>query len=152
MKRKLIITISILMICFMTSCKSFKQIKDTNGPDDYTLNTITDEDIIKGFNSVSIGSIDSSKNNVYNLKVNKFSGVNRIYKKDFKDKTITLEITSKVESGNFKIAIVVDDKIVETIPANTTKTVVTEVTKGNYSIRVAGEETKFTLTYKMTIK
>ena len=47
MKRKLILTISILMICFMTSCKNFNQIKDTNGPDDYTLNTITDEDIMK---------------------------------------------------------------------------------------------------------
>ena len=55
------------MICFMTSCKNFNQIKDTNGPDDYTLNTITDEDIIKGFNSVSIGSIESSKNNEYKL-------------------------------------------------------------------------------------
>lgn len=152
MKKALVIVICFLMICFSFSCKSIRKIKDTNGPDDYSLSTITDEDIVKGMSSISVGAIQSNKNGNFNLKIGKFSGVNEIYKNDFKNKTITLEITNKVESGNLKIVVIVNNEIVENIPANTTKTITTNVENGKYSIRIAGEVAKFSLSYKMQIQ
>ena len=44
----ILIAVAVVVICgysFLTS--ELKHIEDTNGPDDYTLTTITDENIIK---------------------------------------------------------------------------------------------------------
>ena len=68
------------LVCFilsivltLTSCAA--QIEDTNGTDNYDLNTLTDEDFFKQSNVTKFGSVTSKINNQATLKVKKMSGV-----------------------------------------------------------------------------
>ncbi len=129
-------------------------IEDTNGPDDYSLTTVTDEDIInmnlgaKGYKkstgSISLGENFSATSGVI-FSADQFTGVyevlfdNYIIPSDF---ALTISGFS-VSGGNFKMVVVNDSEIIATIdPAETNEIRIDDLT-GYVSLRIAGESAAF---------
>lgn len=126
----------------------FKHIEDTNGADVYTLQTITDEDII----NMNIGNkgVWESKDNLTNITTyssDKFSGVYEVYNTNFVGTNLKVTVRNlKVNEGNFKLVLVVNDEIVHEFNLNeSTQTYMLEEVSGNISLRIAGESADFEL-------
>ena len=61
MKKLLVLLLTALLLCTLTACGSVK-IEDTNGPENFSLNTITDQNILKldlpsGGNAIKISGL-----------------------------------------------------------------------------------------------
>ena len=133
-------------------------IPDTNGPDDHSLAVITDGQIISresgALNAVTVKksgvtiggvSIDS----MVEFSSRDFSGVyeicynNYIGKSDFELRLGSL----RVESGNFKMVVLVDDEIVKVIePSDEEILFRMDDISGYVSVRIAGESAAYSFT------
>ncbi len=135
----------LLLGCLMliTSC-GLEHIEDKNGPDNYMLSTLTEDDIIKGTNIISSGSVYSTVGSKHTEKVKKFSGVSKVLKiNDSSERTIYINF--KVTSGNGIVAIVSNEKITYFFETNT-DTYVTLKANQEYIVKVVGESCNYELT------
>lgn len=108
MKKLLFIILSCLTL---TSC-SFGHIEDSNGVDDYSLVTITNEEIIDNSNFyVQTMSSQVVINGKYTVKINKFSGVKSINDFNKQGQQITINSTITLNEGNLKICLVNEHEI-----------------------------------------
>ena len=129
-------------------------IEDTNGADDYSLETLTDKNIIEmdigskgsvinyGF-SGEVGGIHLSSGVEFSSK--KFTGVEEIlYDNYILPSDFEINLSSfTVRSGNFRMVVVHNDKIVAEIdPAETVNYRLDNVT-GTVSLRIAGESASY---------
>lgn len=119
--------------------------EDTNGDDNFALQTITDEDILKGKIEADglSGNVNSSTGEE-NYLSNSFSGVCTLFSQESngEDVEFTVEYIT-VEKGNFKMAVVVNEKIIHEFnlgESNQSYTV--ENARGQVSLIVAGESAK----------
>ena len=130
-------------------------IEDTNGPDDISLTTITDENIInldmgarnpmtvkeKG---VEVGGVKINKG--YEIYSKKFTGVAEVMYNNYifaSGVVIELEYL-KVESGNFKMALVHEDEIIQVIePSDEPICIELDKIRGTLSLRIAGESAAY---------
>ena len=145
MKRLLTIIFIIFLSITLTSCS---HIEDTNGPDDYSLVKISDEEIL-GVRSAStkIGSFESQTGRTIKVKVSKFSGVEKLQSFKTTNSDITFTVSVTVTSGNFKAMLVLEGKIIPTFNNNVSNQVVTvKQGTGTVSFYVAGESAKYNIT------
>lgn len=150
--KKIITLIMIgITICF-TSCSSCKHIEDTNGDDDYSLCQITNENIINGMNSISMSSVKTSKNNSHTLRINKFSGVNSIYKETIKNTIVTINAKVTLNSGNLRVVVVGNKEILFDFVINGSSTYTLPSNVSSYQIKIAGETAKFKIEYTISYK
>lgn len=128
------------------------EIEDANGPDDFSLTEITDDNIINldlGASSYSQSpssedTADLSK--VTKFKSNSFSGVAEIYGKNLIGKSdLTIDVTSiQVDEGNFRLLVLLDDQIVHEFDLEEmNQTYELRDVSGNVSVRMAGESANF---------
>ena len=138
-----------LLLCF-TLCGCGETYEDTNGNNNFKLQTITDQDIIHlktgssnlTYKETNIGGIKSSE-----YKSKNFNGVEQLYLTDYimkSDVCIYIGHMS-VNSGNFRLVVINNDEIIKDIPLD----VFGEEfwfydIKGPFSIHVAGESANFT--------
>ena len=126
-----------------------EEYEDTNGTDNFSLQTITDEDIIHlqtgasglTYKESNLGGLSSSE---YSSK--NFNGVEQIYLTSFiLPSDIYVYIGHlNVESGNFKLVVINNDEIIKEIPLDTFgEEFYFENLEGDFSIHVAGESAKF---------
>ena len=106
------------LVCFilsivltLTSCAA--QIEDTNGTDNYDLNTLTDEDFFKQSNVTKFGSVTSKINNQATLKVKKMSGVEVLDKINVSSGNLTIHTNLKITAGNIKLVLIYNDEIIK---------------------------------------
>ena len=144
-----IVIIFVVIVAVMLGNDDFEHIEDTNGADVYTLQTITDENII----NMDIGSkgMWEKTNSVTNLKTyssEKFSGVYEVYNTNFMGKTFQVEVDNfKLNSGNMKYVLLVNGEIVHEFKPNEPNQIYKiEATEGNISLRIAGESADFEIT------
>ncbi len=149
--KKVIITIMILIMTLaLTGCGV--EIPDENGPDNFNLATITVDNIVNmdlGSSSYSVSP--SSEDEDYMIKMTKvkgkeFSGVADLYQTNLigkSDMTVYLDNIS-VESGNFKVLVLLDDEIVHKFNNQEMmqKCELKDV-NGTLSVRIAGETANF---------
>ena len=146
--KKLLSLLFVAVLCLsLTACG--ETYEDTNGADDFTLQTITDENIIKmdtgasglSYEETNVGLLKSSEYSAKN-----FNGVEQIYFTSFIGKS-DVEVYighMNVEKGNFKLAVVLDDEIIKEIPLDAfSESYYFEDIKGDFSVRVAGESAAF---------
>lgn len=136
-------------MCFgLVGCGT--EYEDTNGEDDYTLQTITDENIIAldvGASGLSY-SEESLNGAAYSAEYSakSFNGVERIYFENYilpSDVNVYIG-TMNVKSGNFKLAVVNNDEIIHEFALDTfNETFRFEDITGDFSICVAGEDAAF---------
>ena len=123
-------------------------IEDTNGPEDFSLQTITDQQIV----DLSIGSVGGpniGRNSLLGSTVefysDKFTGVYEILYDNFilpSDFVLSL-YNFEIRGGNFKLVIVHDDKIVAELEPGMTVDYRLENVTGAVSLRIVGESASF---------
>jgi len=150
MKKVIIAIMILIMVLALTGCGV--EIPDENGPDNFNLATITVGNIVNmdlGASSYSVSP--SSEDEDYmttmtKVKGKEFSGVAELYQTNLigkSDMTVYLDNIS-VESGNFKVLVLLDDEIVhefnnqEMLQECELKDV-----KGSLSVKIAGETADF---------
>lgn len=132
---------------FLTS--DLKHIEDTNGPDDYTLTTITDENIIKqDMGALNINKSTGLLNDGVTFKSNKFTGVYRVFTTNFLfGSDFQMDLAGFwVNGGNFKMAIVNNDEIIAVVEPGMFAEVLLHDLKGSFSLIIAGESADFEFT------
>lgn len=127
---------------------STDQIADTNGPEDFSLATITDQDILDrslgavGGPAISRGTLMGS---TVEFTADCFSGVAEILYDNFiTPSDFTLDLTDYSRSaGNFQLVVVHEDAIVAVLEPGTFLEYRLEDVTGYVSLRIAGESAAF---------
>lgn len=148
----IIIAIAVVAVAiFMFMGNGMEHIEDTNGAENFALQTITDENIINK-DIGAIGGPNMSTDNISNTTTyssKKFTGVAEIYGVDIT--TTSMDITvnhASVTEGNFKLVLLVDDKIVHEFKLNElSQTYTLEKPSGYVSLVIAGESANFEFDY-----
>ena len=119
----------IILLFTLTGCG--KHIEDTNGAEDFTLETITEEDILNGY---PVSSVKQSMER---------DGNEEIFKGSFQDEDIAITLNTSVESGNAQIVLVYKNIILKRFLLNEDNQVFSMTgVKGEIRILVAGESAK----------
>ncbi len=146
MKKRLVLLLVLLLCFLLAGCKEYE---DTNGEDDFTLQTITDENIIHldtgasnlTYKELNLGLLKSTE---YSSK--NFNGVEQIYLTSFWGKS-DIEVYighMNVKKGNFKLVVINNDEIIKEIPVDAFgETYYFEDLEGDFSVHVAGESAAF---------
>lgn len=148
-----IFAVVLVVVCVIWFLKDdMEHIEDTNGADDYSLTTITDEDIINcDIGELGLKETTDSITNTTTYSSKKYTGVTEIYGADYIGTALEVTINhAKVTEGNFKIVLLVDDEIVHEFTLNElTQTYTLENPSGYVSLRIAGESANFMFDYDM---
>ena len=140
--------VAVILFVFVKS--DLKHIEDTNGPDNFKLNTITDAQIID-MDMGSINAVSVRKDLIgdgLTFYSNKFTGVyevlydNLIGKSDFVLSFSSLTVTE----GNFRMVVVHDGRIVAEFEPNAEDPFVDymlEDVSGTVSLRIVGESAAY---------
>ena len=122
------------------------EIEDTNGAEDYSLATITEQNIIDmDLGSSSYSESTSSLSSRIKYKGNDFSGVAEIYNTNILMGSLTIDVTSlEVTEGNFALVVLKDDVIVgEFAVDEESQSITIDDAEGYITIRIAGESADF---------
>ena len=125
-----------------------EHIEDTNGADNFALQTITEENIIsQDFGSVGGPTISRSilLGDTVEFSADKYTGVTEILYDNFigaSDFEVALS-DFEVYEGNFQLVVVYNDEIVATLEPDTLVTYRLEDVTGYISLRIAGESASF---------
>lgn len=115
--------------------------EDTNGASDYSLQTITDENIIKTDIQATGLVVNCDANGNESYMSTSFSGVQSVYleEKNGENVEITVDYLN-VKKGNFKMAVVVNEQIVHVFNINEPKqSYSAQGINGEIQLTVAGE-------------
>lgn len=146
----LLVALLAAAFCLWIFLDAPQAIADTNGADNYSLQTITDENIIKMDMGMS-GGIDVRENIIgdsITISSDGFTGVYEVMHNNYlanSDVNIRLTLLTVTE-GNFKAAVVCNDEIIEELPFNTEDPFIDlwlHDINGTVSLRLAGESAAF---------
>ena len=148
MKKLSVILIAVCLALTLVGCGT--QYEDTNGAEDFSLQTITDQDIINlstgssglSYTESSLGDVISSSE--YSAK--NFNGVEQLYLTNFLlPSDIEVYIGHmNVKQGNFRLVVVNNDAIIYDFPLDAFgETFRFENLTGSFAIHVAGESAAF---------
>ena len=144
MKRLFALLLCALLTLSLTACGSIK-IEDTNGSDNFALNTVTDQNILKldlpsgGYGTKVSGLLSKTVTH----SGDDFSGVTEVLWTDMVAGDFVLDLIDfTVTGGNFRMVVVNEDQIVADIEPGTTQIVLEDV-KGYVSLRIAGESAAY---------
>lgn len=150
MKKFIAMTLLLAIVFCFTGCSSTTY-EDTNGEDNYELETITEEQIINlsvgasGMSYKESSLADMLKSSEYYSK--NFNGVEQLYLTNFLlPSDINIYIGHyMVSSGNFKLFVINNDEIIHVFDDDTfSETFRFEDLSGTFSIVAAGESANFT--------
>lgn len=143
--------VALIAVCIIWfSSSDLEHIEDTNGAENFALQTITDENIIKrDIGAMGLETSTDSVSNTTTYSSDKFTGVEEIYGKNIWGNRLEITINhAKVDSGNFKVVLLENDKIVHEFALNElSQSYVLENPDGYISLRIAGESADFMLDY-----
>ena len=154
-KNGLIAIIAVIVLIFGAFSmfgKSIDHIEDTNGVENYTLQQITDYNIIKmDIGAKNISETKSALSALPEYSSKKFTGVSEIYYTNISANRFDITVYNLwVESGNFKLVLLLNDEIVHEFTLNElTQTYTLENPKGTVSLRAAGESADFEFSYDL---
>ena len=143
MKKLFSVLLVFLMVLALSACGT--QYEDTNGDDNFALQTITDEDIIHlqtgssgmSYREDSVGIISSCE---YYSK--NFNGVDQLFLTNYiGDSDVTVSIGYiNVTAGNFRMVVINNDEIIFDVPLDSAaEAYIFEDINGSFSVHVAGE-------------
>ncbi len=143
-----IVMVAVAAIWFLNS--NLEHIEDTNGIDNFSLQTITDANIInRDIGAMGLKTSTDSISNTTTYSSNKFTGVEEIYGTNIWGNRFEITVNhARVDSGNFKIVLLENYNIVHEFTLNElTQTFVLDNPDGYISLRIAGESADFKLDY-----
>lgn len=141
--------IYLLCLCILVVGCS-KKYDDTNGKECYDLQTISDQNIIHlDVGASGLSYSEESLNDIFfssKYSSKDFNGVEQIYLNNYLiNSSVHVYIgTMTIKSGNFKLAVINNDKIIYEFDRETfNQEFVFDDIKGSFSIHVAGESAAF---------
>ena len=146
----IVVFVAVFGVSMLT--KSIDHIEDTNGAENYSLQEITDYNII----NMDIGAKNFSESKSvlsglpeYSSK--KFTGVAEVYRTNIVANRFDITLYNTcVNAGNLRIVLVHNDEIVHEFKLNELiQSYTLENPKGTVSLRVAGESADFEFTYDL---
>lgn len=150
MKKSWALLLAAVLVFALAACGT--EYADTNGDDDFTLQTITDENIVKldlGASGLTYSEQDFGFGVISTEYYSKnFNGVEEIYLTNYLLPSSFYIYVGylNVSSGNFKLAVVNNDEIIREIPIGTFgEQIYFENIQGSFAIRLAGESAAFEL-------
>ena len=150
-KMKQLISLLIIIILLFTLSGCVKHVEDTNGVDDFTIQTYTDADIESGkTSSTKFGSVETTINNNTHLKVSKFTGVEELLSTKATNQTLIYNVESTCKQGNFRIVILKDGSIIRDVRINSKETITLENCNGRYKLMMVGESAKIDIKYSVS--
>lgn len=141
-----VLAVAVVVVCavsFLTS--DLEHIEDTNGPDDYSLTTITEQDILDhSMGCLNFGRTTNALTGTVTFDSGKFTGVKQIMWTNIMFSTgVTLDLIDyEVHSGNFAMAVIHNGEIIRYIQPGETTVDLGAIT-GDVSLVVAGESADF---------
>ncbi len=145
-----VVLIVVCVFWFMND--DLEHIEDTNGADNFTLQTITDENIInRDIGAMGLKKSKDSISNTTTYSSNKFTGVEEIYGTNIIGNRFDITINhARVDKGNFKIVLLENDEIVHEFKLNElTQTYTLKNPSGYVALRIAGESADFQFDYNL---
>lgn len=122
---------------------------DTNGPDDYSLQALTDQDILRGINARTIMSATVTHNDVTTCMAQTMHGVDDLFKTTLDYETRKITVSCKINKGNARLVLVVNDEIVHEFALNQENQHFTlENISGKICLRLAGEDAGYSVAYQ----
>ena len=124
-----------------------EHIEDTNGPDNYSLTTITDQNIIK--RDMGATGLSRSKSlltgDTHTFSSDKFTGVEEImYNNYILNSSDYFTIYNyEIKEGNMKMVVVLDDEIIAELEPGMVVEYDFKDVNGTLSLRIAGESAAF---------
>ena len=146
----ILMAVAVIAFCgysFLTS--DLEHIEDTNGPDNYALTTITDENIVKqDMGALNVKKSTGPLNDGITFSSNKFTGVYRVFQTNFLfDSDFLMQLAGfNVNSGNFKMAVVNNGEIIATVEPGLFVTCELSDLNGSFELVIAGESADFEFT------
>lgn len=143
------IILAILIVAYVAYSmltSDLEHIEDQNGPEDYTLAVITDENIIKqDMGALNISMSTGLLNDGVTFKSDRFTGVYRVVLTNFLfDSDFLMDVTGfYVNSGNFRMCIVNDGKIIADVEPGMFATCELSDLNGSFELIIAGESADF---------
>ena len=148
MKKFLSILFCLCLCAALAGCGA--QYEDTNGPDDFSLQTITDENIIQ--RNVGASGLTYTESNFAGIiqsteySAKNFNGVEELYQTNFllpSDFSVYIGHMN-VKSGNFRLVAINNDEIIFDFPLDAFgETFWFEDIKGSFAVHVVGESAAF---------
>ncbi len=154
-------------IVFGSVAINHNKYKDTNGADNFSLQHITDEQIINGSTGITktnyqiyssgektgIENFSDFDSENVRITVDKLSGVELIQATKATTKNVEITADTRVESGNFRLVVVIDKEIYKDFDINKKDTIRIKNCKGKeIFVHVVGENAKFEATIERTLK
>lgn len=143
----------LIAVCgFWFLSDGLEHIEDTNGADNFTLQTITDDNIINlDTGALNLKESTDAISNTTTYSSDKFTGVAEIYGINLSGNRFDITINhARVDSGNFRIVLLEDDRIVHEFKLNElSQSFTLENPSGYISLRIAGESADFLFDYTL---
>ena len=144
----IILVLGIFAVSMLTS--DIEHIEDTNGADNYSLQQITDDNIIKkDIGALNLSETRSVLSNMPVYSSEKFTGVSEIYMTNIIGNRFDITVYNMVvHAGNVKIVLVHNDEIIHEFKLNElTETYTLKNPEGAVALRIAGESADFEFSY-----
>lgn len=141
----------IILIVLWFYNPEFKHIEDKNGIDNYSLNTITDRNIIK-LNSGPLYDMKDDTVNDSKVTFSIFSGVMEIHGDKYTNESLQIDLKNlEINKGNLQVVLLVDNKIIHRFkPNKLNQSYRLDEISGYVALRVAGESASFEMEYYIT--
>lgn len=148
MKKILCTLLTVAIVMSFAGCVMSKY-KDTNGESDFSLQTITDADILQGTGTSKLMYSKFTINNKTEFKAKTMSGVETVWERRLSDETLELTVSSTFTKGNARLVLLVDDEIVHDFSLNEQDQQFNlEHVTGKVRLKLACESAGFSVTYE----
>ena len=149
MKKLICALLAVFILLSFTGCGT-RSYEDTNGEDDYSLQTITEADIIRGIGSSIFMSSTVRNNHVTVCTARTMSGVAKLFELDLNGEDLDLTVSCSITKGNARLVLVINDEIVHDFGLKgMNQNFTLENVTGAVSLRIAGESTGYSIKYEL---
>lgn len=141
--------VMVVLGAYLFLTDNMEHIEDTNGPDNYALTVITDENIInQDMGALNVKRSSGILNDGITFSSKKFSGVYRVFATNFfLNSDFDMDLAGFwVNSGNFRMCLVNDGKIIADVEPGMFPEVLLHDLNGSFELVIAGESADFEFT------
>ena len=148
MKRFLSALLAVVIVLSLSGCMI--SYEDTNGDADFSLQTITEQDIIQKTICSKVMSSTVTADNRTVCKAKTMSGVEALFEKRMKNESLDIVVSCQITKGNARLVLTLDDKIVHDFALNEENQRFTlDNVTGRISLKLAGESTGYAVSYEL---
>ena len=153
--KKISLLLVVLFLLFdLFGCRLYKTYKDTNGDDDYSLQSISEEMLIKNKHGLDIGAVSNRESKDGTISIYKsvatFNGVARIEK--ITKGTYEFTVSFKVSDGNARLVITDGSQIIHEFNINEDDQVLVLTCDKDCEIKLAGEDCSYELNILISVQ